>query len=300
MSKIIAFIMSVVTAVTGLFFTNVEINSAQERINDNENIVVASYNTAAPWGNTLRGTGSNKRVKLFAQQINDRLPDVLGVQELNNIWLEKLAEYLPQYAYYGVLRGGDENEKKSEMNGIFYLKDKYELVESNTFWISETPDVESKYDGAGCNRTCSYIVLKNKSTGKIFAHFNTHLDNASVEAQNFGGALISERAEQLEKKYDGIPVVITGDFNQYSDGEGCKALENSGYLNVNTTVVGGDNMLTYNGWTKETVGRPIDFIFVNNSFRVKSYTVVTETGARVNVSDHYMIETVLEIEHFSL
>ena len=295
MSKVIAFIMSIVTAVTGLFVNRVEIKSAEERVKDNENIVVASYNTTAPWGNTLQGTGSNKRLKLFAQQINDRLPDVLGVQELNNIWLEKLENYLPQYEYYGVLRGGDENEKKSEMNGIFYLKDKYELLESNTFWISETPEVESRFDGAGCNRTCSYIVLKNKSTGEIFAHFNTHLDNASVEAQNLGGTLIAEKTDEIISKYGNIPVVVTGDFNQYSDGEGCKALENKGFLNANKTVENGDNMLSYNGWTKETVGRPIDFIFVNSNFTVKAYTVVTETGARVNVSDHYMIEAILEI-----
>ena len=103
MSKIIAVAMSVVTAITGLFFNKVEVKSAEERLNDNENIVVASYNTASPWGNTLKGTGSKKRMKLFAQQINDRLPDVLGVQELNNIWLEGLADYLPQYEYYGCL-----------------------------------------------------------------------------------------------------------------------------------------------------------------------------------------------------
>lgn len=295
MSKVIAFIMSIVTAVTGLFVNTVEIKSAEERVKDNESLVVASYNTAAPWGNALQGTGSKKRLKLFAQQINDWLPDVLGVQELNNIWLEKLADYLPQYEYYGVLRGGDENEKKSEMNGIFYLKDKYELLESNTFWISETPEVESKLDGAGCNRTCSYIVLKNKSTGEIFAHFNTHLDNTSVEAQSLGGTLIAEKTDEVISKYGNIPVVVTGDFNQYSDGEGCKALENKGFMNANTAVENGDNMLSYNGWTKETVGRPIDFIFVNSNFTVKAYTVVTETGARVNVSDHYMIEAILEI-----
>ena len=57
------------------------------------------------------------------------------------------------------------SEKTSEMCGIFYLKDKYELLDSGTFWISETPDEESKYADAGCNRICSYVVLQNKTTG---------------------------------------------------------------------------------------------------------------------------------------
>ncbi len=293
MRKIISIVLAVMVVVasflTFAFGGNVKIKSADERVYDNEKIIIASYNTAAPWGNLIKGTYSNKRVKLFAQQINNQLPDVLGVQELNNIWLEKLENYLPQYEYYGVLRGGDENEKKAEMNGIFYLKDKYELLESKTFWISETPDVESKFEGAGCNRTCSYIILKNKSTGEIFAHFNTHLDNASVEAQNLGGTLIVTEIGNVIEKYGDIPVAVTGDFNQYSDGAGCKALTDSGFLNANTTVDDGDNMLTYNNWTKETVGRPIDFIYVNEKFEVSNYQVVTETGANVNVSDHYMI-----------
>ncbi len=297
MKKIIAVVLIIAVLITGFlvfaFGGNVQVKSADERIKDNENLIVASYNTAAPWGNVLEGTHSAKRVKLFAQQINDRLPDVLGVQELNNDWLEKLREYLLQYDYYGVLRGGDENEKKSEMNGIFYLKDKFEVVEKNTFWISETPDVESKFQGAGCYRICSYLVLKNKSTGELFAHFNTHLDNTSAEARTLGGTLISERTDEIVSKYGEIPVVVTGDFNQYSDEEACKALEDKGFLNVNTTVDGGDNMLTYNGWTNDTVGRPIDFIFVNDKFSVKNYEVVTETGSKTNVSDHYMIEAVL-------
>lgn len=299
MSKIIALFMSVITAITSIFTSifggGIVISPTDERIKDNENIIVASYNTAAPWGNILQGTGSNKRAKLFGQQINDHLPDVLGVQEINSAWVEKMEEYLPQYAYYGVKRGGDENEKQSEMNGIFYLKEKFDLLESDTFWLSETPDVESKHPDAACYRICSYVVLKNKVTGKIFAHFNTHFDHESEIAQELGGNLVSERAEKVIEKYGDIPVVITGDLNQYSDAPGCVAFENNGFLNVNTTVENGDNMLTYNGWTSQTEGRPIDHIFVNDGFSVNEFAVVTETGSKTNVSDHYMIKATLKI-----
>ncbi len=281
--------------VSSLFGGDVVIKSADERINNNENIIVASYNTAAPWGNVLQGTGSSKRAPLFAQQINDRLPDVLGVQEINSDWVKKMEEFLPQYDYYGVKRGGDANEKQSEMNGIFYLKEKYELVDCGTFWISETPEVESKYEDAGCYRICSYVILKNKATGKVFAHFNTHFDNTSEAAQELGGKLVGDKSKEITMEYGEIPIVITGDFNQYSDAPGCLALEEKGYKNVNKSVENGDNMVTYNGWTNETVGRPIDFIFINDGFSVNSYEVVTETGAKTNVSDHYMIEANLKL-----
>ncbi len=280
---------------TSIFGGGVVIKPADDRIADTENLIIASYNTAAPWGNALEGTGSNKRAKLFAQQINDHLPDSLGTQEINSTWVEKMENYLPQYEYYGVKRGGDENEKKSEMNGIFYLKDKFELLESDTFWLSETPDVESRFEGAGCHRICSYVVLKNKITGKIYAHLNTHFDNISTEAQNLGGQLIFEKANDIITAYGDIPIVITGDFNQYSDGASCQLLKNNGYTNANSVVANGDNMTSFNGWTNETVGNPIDFIFVNNGFIVNNYEVVTVTGAKVNVSDHYMIKAVLSL-----
>ena len=74
----------------------------------------------------------------------------------------------------------------------------------------------------------------------------------------------------------------------------CVALEENGFLNANKTVENGDNMLTYNGWTKDTVGRPIDYIFVNDAFSIENYEVVTDTGAKTNVSDHYMIKAILK------
>lgn len=293
---VICVIIVTVIVVSSFLGGDVVIKTTDERLKDNENIIIASYNTAAPWGNILEGTGSNKRAKLFGQQINDQLPDVLGVQEINSNWVEKMKEFLPQYDYYGVKRGGDANENQSEMNGVFYLKDKFELVDCGTFWISDTPEVESKYKDAGCYRVCSYVILKNKVTEKIFAHFNTHFDNTSEGAQKLGGELVGEKSKKITAKYGDIPVVITGDLNQYSDGEGCKALENNGYLNANTTVENGDNMLTYNGWTNDTVGRPIDFIFVNGGFSVNSYEVVTDTGSETNVSDHYMITANLKLK----
>jgi hypothetical protein len=192
MKKIVAVILSVVVLVTGFliyaFGGSVEVKSADKRIKDNEKLIVASYNTAAPWGNVLEGTHSSKRVKLFAQQINDRLPDVLGVQEINSTWVAKMEEFLPQYDYYGVKRGGDENENQSEMNGIFYLKDKFEVVDKNTFWISETPDVESKFEGAGCYRQqlpASRKAVHHKCRHLVYSCYRNLADSVDGACDSF-------------------------------------------------------------------------------------------------------------------
>lgn len=281
----------------GVFFAifpknpKVEIKPVESTETHNSaSVLVASYNTASPWGNLLQGTYTTRRANLFAKQINSTMPDIIGVQEMNSAWVEKMKELLPQYEYYGVKRGGDENELKSEMNGIYYLSYRYELIDSGTFWISDTPEEESKFEGAGCNRTVSFVVLKNRVNGKLIAHLNTHLDNVSEEAQNLGAKLITKKANELKEKYEGIYVVITGDFNQYESGIAPTTLENNGYINAN-----GDNTeITYHGFGKGDCTEPIDFIFTdkNNS---SNYKVHSEKVDGSYVSDHYMITAEIDI-----
>lgn len=252
-------------------------------------VLIATYNTAAPWGSFFAGTSSSKRAPLFAQQMAAIAPDSFGVQEINSDWVEKMETLLPDYAYYGVQRGGDSKEKTSEMSGIFYLKDKYELLESGTFWISDTPDTESKFEGAGCNRVCSFVVLQNRETGLTYAHFNTHLDNVSEEARTLGGRLIAARAAELAEKYDTLPTVITGDLNQYSDGTACQALEAAGFVNASSSAADGDSRVTYHNWGEYTDGQPIDFIFSSAGTHAAEYTVYGEQVDGTFVSDHYCV-----------
>lgn len=257
---------------------------------DRSGLRIASYNTAAPWGNALLGTGSSRRVKLFSNELVELAPDSIGVQEINSAWVQALETSAPEYAYYGVPRGGDRNEKESEMSGIFYRKDRYDLLESHTFWISDTPDQMSKYPDAGCYRICSYVVLKDRATGFTYAHLNTHLDNVSTAAQNLGGVLIAQRAQTLRDQYgEGLAVVLTGDFNQYADGAACTALIEAGYQNASAADPQAAHTPTYHNWGRITQGQPIDFIFYAGGIQPEGETVHTQKSDRAYTSDHYCI-----------
>lgn len=294
---ITALLMSVVIFF-GVFFSvfpllpKVTINTSSVN-NTGNTLLVASYNTASPWGSFFLGTDTHRRARLFFNQINELMPDTLGVQEMNSFWVEDAKEFLPMYEYYGVKRGGDDTERKSEMSGIFYLKDRFDCVEKNTFWISETPDRESRYEGAGCHRVCSYVVLREKTTGNLFAHLNTHLDNSSTEAQNLGGELIFEKSEELLKKYPNIKIAVTGDFNQYIDGKACQILLDNGFENAGAVNKEEVNTPTYHGWGKVKHEGPIDFI-MQKGFKCSSYRVDARKISRSYVSDHYMILSEME------
>ena len=73
-------------------------------------------------------------------------------------------------------RGGrdDGAEKGVEFKWVvYYLRDRSELPDSGTFWLSETPDKVSRgWDGA-CNRTVTWVELKDRKSGKEFFYFNT-------------------------------------------------------------------------------------------------------------------------------
>ena len=249
-------------------------------------IRVVSYNCAAPWGNALKGTGSGTRVKKFAAYMNAVKPDSIGTQEMNQKWLDKLSSMLGDYDSYGVIRGGDDNENKSEMNAVFWLKDMYTAEAQGTFWLSETPETESRYEGAGCHRVCTWVLLKNNETGKQYIHMNTHLDNASEEAANYGAEVICAKMEELTAQY-GAPIVLTGDFN-----------ETKGMIAYNTvaeklqdtqvTAEATERKTTYQAWGEVDYGEAIDFIFVPNGSAVSQYKVLDDLSNGY-VSDHYGI-----------
>ena len=242
-------------------------------------VAVVSFNVAAPWGSLLKGTSGNTRVKRFAAYMSAVKPDSIGTQEMNSDWMKKLAELMPDYDSYGVIRGGDDNEKKSEMNSVFWLKDKYECVDKNTFWLSETPEKESRFEGAGCNRVCSYVVLQSKETDLKYIHMNTHLDNASDEARVFGANVLLSKIDELKAQYPDTPIVLSGDFNDYIGGEA------SGILADRLNVQSADTN-TYHEWGEITEGEPIDFIFTTGT--IGDYQILNDTSNGL-VSDHYGI-----------
>ena len=65
------------------------------------------------------------------------------------------AQALPEYDGIGV--GRDDGKTAGEYAPLFYRKDKYEVLDSNTFWLAENPDSVGMM-GMGCG-LCPYRHL---------------------------------------------------------------------------------------------------------------------------------------------
>ena len=68
--------------------------------------------------------------------IRDHAPDVLGVQEAFSFQLDVFKKRLPSYGQTGIGRDGGS---RGEHSSILYLKKRFDIDESGTFWLSDSP-----------------------------------------------------------------------------------------------------------------------------------------------------------------
>lgn len=228
----------------------------------------------------------DRRKDLVPGLIEAYSPDSAGLQECTYQWYENLTESLEDYAFVGVGRDtGDLSKNCGEISAVIYKKTKYNLIDSGTFWLSETPDEVSRgWDGA-CNRICTWVVLEDKETGERYAHVNTHLDHMGKNARINGVELVKEKA----LSYD-IPTVVTGDFNFDKGTDLYNSLVTGGLSD--TQDIAPDTMTgkTYHGYNGGTVGTPIDFICVNSLVEeVRTYKIIRDKYNLKHTSDHYPI-----------
>lgn len=229
--------------------------------------------------------GEYDRGKIVPQLIADYMPDSVGVQECEGTWYLTLKTYLKEN--YDIVGVGRLTGIKciGESTAILYRKDKYKLVDSGTFWLSETPEKVSVGWDAKHHRTCTWVVLENRETGKQYAHINTHLDHKGELARTNGLDLVLKKAESFD-----IPVVLTGDFNFEKSNPLYTQLVSGCLADTQDTAESTMSGKTYHAYDGGEEGEPIDFILTNGKInQVKNYAIIRELYDGKLVSDHYPI-----------
>ena len=214
-------------------------------------------------------------------------PDVFGLQEATNPQMQDITKGLPTYAFVGV--GRDDGIQGGEYSPVFYLKDKYKLIKSGWFWLSETPDVPSLGWDAACRRICSWAILQDIKTGNSFVYANTHLDHKGPKARNNGAMLIKERLNRIANN---LPMLITGDFNVTADSP-CYTIMKTRLFPLNDAYViagkraGLKSSFQDFGRIPDNKGEKIDFIFLSPNLEVKK-AVISDSRLKngLFLSDH--------------
>lgn len=236
-------------------------------------------------GNVKSFNGWDDRKQYMFDLINYAAFDIFGAQEVRYGQLKDLADALPRYAYIGV--GRDDGKTKGEFCPVFYRRDRFKLLDSGTFWLSETPEKVSKgWDGM-CYRICSWGYFQDKVTKVKFYFLNTHLDNKGAVAKTKGVELI---LKFIEERCKGTKVIVTGDMNVNQNSEWYKMFVASGvlkdsFVEARYRFAPSGTFSTFTP-TRYSTNR-IDHIFVSDDISVESYGVLTLHYWRATEEENY-------------
>ena len=258
--------------------------------NDNNEYKIISYNvrfSSAPEtdGDNRWELRRDASIKMVAAQ----KPLAMGLQEACPDQIDFLDQNLTGYKHIGV--GRDDGNRAGEMMAIYYDTTRLTLLNSGTFWLSDTPDKVSIGWDAACNRTCTWGHFKVNDTGFEFLYFNTHLDHAGSQARRNSIKLIVAKMAELNP--NNVPVFLSGDFNSTTDDTIFEPLKAS-LKDAREVSAISDKNITYNGFgtvidnpdtRKEWV---IDHIFFSGVNPVAFRVVMCNYGVPF-ISDHYPI-----------
>ncbi len=286
-------------------FDAVELKEVQTDLPRGVELNVMSFNIR--YGTASDGVNHwEKRYPLVFDVFRDHRPDVAGVQEALHFQLEAILKSVPEYASIGV--GRSDGKTKGEYSAILYKKNKYEVLDQDTFWFSDTPEkVASTSWGNSIPRICTWGRFKEKSSGKTFYVYNLHLDHRSQKSRERSVELLIRRINA--RKHSSDPFVITGDFNAGESNTAIRYLRGrTNYVDVlkeksapvpplvdTFRVCHGHavDVGTFGGFTGEKRGAKIDYIFAPQAAEVLDARILHDQADGRYPSDHYPVQATL-------
>lgn len=231
--------------------------------------------------NIFCGILTEERISRVVKNITAESPDIVGMQEGMDPSVDMMKEQLGDE--YEILGNGRNEDKRGENCNVLYKKSVFDLVETKTVWLSDTPDEYSYYERSCCPRIMTYQLLKHKDSGETVLHVNTHLDHILPEVRVLQAQVLMKYIE--EKFGDKYPTIITGDFNCEKTEKAFDVITDAGF---EATTGYGEYIPTYQGFDNGPIMN-IDYTFVNSRFTVKSYKVCDEKIDGEHPSDHNAI-----------
>ena len=240
--------------------------------------------------------------------VKQKSPDVFGLNESGKDWIELFLADSEISAVYDCSWGSAaEKGEGASYNPIFYRKDKYDLVESGTKWLSANPNKMSMFPYAKHYKIMSYAILRDKASGKEFMYLNVHLDGSNdADAQV---ALAEVRVKQAEviknftKEYSYLPIVIGGDFNEGPSSSVIKGMSTNTRFKyamsvAKTKVDIGTTKKVNSKFELIEKGGVLDYIFVTTeSVTVKKYEQFDNIIDGKYPSDHLPVYAEISISY---
>jgi endonuclease/exonuclease/phosphatase family metal-dependent hydrolase len=257
-----------------------------------QNVKLMTYNIRLDVASDGENAWPNRK-DYFNSQIRFYSPDIFGIQEALPNQVVDIASAFKDYNQFGI---GREEKGTGETCTIYYKKDRFQIQQSNTFWLSETPNVVSRGWDAACNRVCTYGLFKDLKTKKEFWVFNLHLDHMGEVARVKGVELVLSKIKEINTK--NYPVFLMGDFNSEPNTKQVKEIKK---VMEDTQEVSKEKPFgpsgTFNDFKhNEPVTLLLDYIFIskNSGLKIQKHAVLSDSKDLRYPSDH--LPVLIEID----
>ena len=272
--------------------------SPDKKISSSMNVMTFNlrYNTASDGENAWPF-----RKDMAASMIRFHDADLVGLQEALIDQIQDLAERLPDYGWFGI--GRDDGKEAGEFMAIFYKKDRFEVLQDSTIWLSETPEKPGKGWDAACNRVITWGKFKDQISNNIFYHFNTHFDHMGKVARKNSATILLKSIESIAKTY---PVVVTGDFNATPGSVPIQVittgLEGTPDIKLRDSKLlsqyphHGPNGTVTRFQSANVTDQPIDYIFIKNNVQVVRHGTLSDSFEGRFPTDHMPVMAEIVIE----
>jgi endonuclease/exonuclease/phosphatase family metal-dependent hydrolase len=238
------------------------------------------------------------RAEMVCDFLKDEKPDLLGMQEVLLHQYEALDSALEDYMSIGV--GRNDGAKSGEMNPIFFRKERFDLVRTITFWLSETPEIPgSQAWGANLPRIVTWAELVDRNNSEHLFFFNTHFAHDSDSARVMSSKMLLNKVDTIAS---GFPFIITGDFNMLPTSKGYEILTGpaesvpllqDSYEISEKRPYGPE--YTFNSFSDMGGSGRIDYIFVKEGMKVLDHRTTIKKERGVYISDHWPVEAIVRL-----
>ena len=219
----------------------------------------------------------------FVDKIKKLNPDLIGLQEVTYVWDELVNKtFSEDYYVFGDFRFSSYNQH-NEKNTVLVRKSIFNVLKTETFWLSDTPHKESIAKDCMYPRVCTYVVLEEKKTKKQFMFLNTHLDHLCDEGRENETRCFVEFIKTLK-----LPIVLVGDFNSQSFHKSYK-LVNELLKDSKMCFENPDLSWTWHTYDENPTEEIIDYIFISEEIEPLKFNVDKNQYKGVDVSDHRAI-----------
>lgn len=209
--------------------------------------------------------------------------DIFNVQEALPEQMDDLTSGFPDFDHVGV--GRDDGRRAGEHMGIFFRKSRFEKLADGMFWLSETPDKPGFGWDAVCNRTVTWIKLKDRITKKSFYVFDTHFDHRGVKAREESAKQILRSIKDINS--ENLPLVLTGDLNLVKSSAPVQLILSELNDAMDKTVTPHYGPAgTSGGFDVKVLPRKIDYIFINDKVKVLRHGNLSDSFGLFYPSDH--------------